>query len=47
MRDAEEETALDCYEIWFDVKESHKDLQVCESIARYMGYLRDKGFPTA
>lgn len=34
---------MDCYEIWFDLKESHKDLQFSESLKRYMDYLHEGG----
>ena len=34
---------MDCYEIWFDLKDSHRDLEFAEALARYMGYLEQKG----
>jgi hypothetical protein len=36
-------TFLDCYEIWFDLKEGARDLHFAESLARYMGYLQEAG----
>lgn len=33
----------DCYDIWVDLKDSHRDLQFAESLARYMAYLRGTG----
>lgn len=30
-----------CYEIWFDLKNSHKDLEFCEKVERYLGHMRD------
>ena len=33
---------MDCYEIWFDLKDSHRDLEFADALARYMGYLTEK-----
>ena len=33
---------MDCYEIWFDLKESHRDLEFAQALARYMGYLKER-----
>jgi hypothetical protein len=34
---------VDCYEIWFDLKESHRDLEFASTLERYMCYLEEKG----
>ncbi len=39
---------MDYYQIWCNLKESHKDLEFCEHLKNYLGYLqkqdRLKGF---
>ena len=32
-----------CYEIWFDLKNSHKDLEFCDKVKGYLGLMRDRG----
>lgn len=34
---------MDLYQIWVDLKETHKDLEFCENVERYLGTLREKG----
>ena len=34
---------MDCYHIWCDLKESHKDLEFAESVRVYMTYLVTNG----
>ncbi len=31
------------YEIWFDLKHSHKDLDFCDKVDRYLGHMRERG----
>src|SRR5258708_4441762 len=35
--------SLDCYEIWFDLKDTHRDLEFAGDLQRYMEYLLEKG----
>ncbi|MDA1191721.1 MAG: hypothetical protein O3A46_08570 [Candidatus Poribacteria bacterium] len=34
---------MDYYHIWCDVKDSHRDIEFAENVAKYMGYLREGG----
>lgn len=34
---------MDCYEIWFDLKDTSRDLEFCRDLAAYMGHLRERG----
>src|SRR5579871_5089112 len=34
---------MDYYEIWFDLKDSSKDLEFSAHVARYLGYLQERG----
>ena len=34
---------MDCYEIWFDLKDSHRDLEFAGVLKQYMDYLRETG----
>ena len=34
---------MDYYEAWFDIKDSRKDLEFSEVMARYMGHLQGEG----
>lgn len=34
---------MDYYQIWCNVKESGKDLEFCENVSRYLGYLQNQG----
>ena len=31
------------YEIWFDLKNSHKDLEFCQKVESYLGHMRNNG----
>lgn len=33
---------MDIYHIWFNLKDSHKDVEFCEALDRYMTFLREK-----
>lgn len=33
---------MDCYEIWFDLRDSRADLAFCGDLERYLGYLRER-----
>ena len=34
---------MDYYQIWCNVKESGKDLEFCENVSKYLGYLQNQG----
>lgn len=34
---------MDYYQIWCNLKESHKDLEFCEHVSSYLGYLQKQG----
>lgn len=34
---------MNYYEIWCDLLDTSKDLEFCEAVNTYLGYLRDKG----
>lgn len=34
---------MNTYHMWFNLKESHQDLEFCRAVAAYMGHLQDKG----
>lgn len=34
---------MDYYQGWFNLKDTHKDLQFCESLSKYLGHLKEKG----
>lgn len=33
---------MDIYHIWFDLKDSHRDMEFCEALERYMAFLRKR-----
>jgi hypothetical protein len=41
-----EKVFVDCYEIWFDLKESHRDLEFARSLHEYMQFLFTRGLIT-
>lgn len=34
---------MDYYQVWVNLKETHRDLEFCENVQRYLGHLREKG----
>lgn len=34
---------MDCYDIWVDLRNSHKDLEFAQAVHAYMGHLRQQG----
>ena len=34
---------MNYYEIWCDLRDSSKDLEFCDAVNAYLGYLKDKG----
>lgn len=34
---------MDAYTIWFDLKDSHRDLELCKALEAYLGALAGKG----
>lgn len=34
---------MDYYQIWCNLKESHKDLEFCDHVKNYLGYLQGQG----
>lgn len=34
---------MDYYQIWCNLKESQKDLEFCEHVSNYLGYLQNQG----
>jgi hypothetical protein len=34
---------MDIYHIWFNLKDSHRDLEFCDALEVYMAHLRDHG----
>lgn len=34
---------MDCYHIWCDLKDGAQDLRFSANVARYMGYLQERG----
>lgn len=41
-----EETLLDTYVIWCDLKDSRRDLAFCEAVHAYLGALKEQGLLT-
>lgn len=33
---------MDLYHIWFNLKDSHRDLEFCDALENYMGFLRGR-----
>ena len=33
---------MDIYHIWFDLKDSHRDLEFCEALETYMAFLQER-----
>jgi len=33
---------MDIYHIWFDLKDSHRDLEFCEALEKYMAFLHER-----
>ena len=34
---------MDYYQIWVDLKDSHRDLEFVENVNKYLGHLKEKG----
>lgn len=34
---------MDYYQIWVDLKDSHRDVEFCGNVDKYLGHLRQKG----
>lgn len=35
---------MDYYQIWVDLKDTHRDLDFAENVNKYLGHLKEKGF---
>lgn len=33
---------MDVYHIWFDLKDSHRDLEFCDALEKYMAFLHER-----
>lgn len=34
---------MDYYQVWVNLKETHRDLEFCENVQRYLSHLKEKG----